>query len=70
MERQTVSSSNIAAIGYEEPSETLEIEFLNGSIYQYYGVSENTYDQLMSASSHGAFLNHEIRDNYSYERVG
>jgi hypothetical protein len=38
MNRQRVESSNIAAIGYESASATLEVEFMNGTLYEYYGV--------------------------------
>ena len=34
MERQEVDSSNIDAVGYDETTQTLEIEFRNG-VYQY-----------------------------------
>ena len=36
MERQYVSSSNIASIGYDPDNLVLEIEFLSGAVYQYY----------------------------------
>ena len=70
MERDSVASSNIASIGYDAPSQTLEVEFLNGTIYQYYGVPENLYDQLMQAGSKGRFLNTYIKNAYGYSRVG
>jgi len=70
MERYSVASSNIASIGYDGPSQILEVEFLNGSIYQYYGVPENMYDQLMQAGSKGVFLNTYIKNAYGYSRVG
>ena len=70
MERYSVASSNIASIGYDAPSQTLEVEFLNGTIYQYYGVPENLYDQLMQAGSKGRFLNTYIKNAYGYSRVG
>ena len=35
MERQYVSSSNIASIGYDPDNQVLEIEFLSGAVYQY-----------------------------------
>ena len=38
MIRDLVASSNIASIGYDPDSETLEIEFTNGSIYQYFNI--------------------------------
>ena len=38
MERQSVSSSNLASVGYDPNSETLEIEFKGGTIYRYFNV--------------------------------
>ena len=42
MQRYSVASSNVAAVGYDPATETLEVEFLSGSIYQYYNVPENS----------------------------
>lgn len=65
-----MSSSNIASIGYDSISQILEVEFLNGAIYQYYDVPETLYDGLMSADSHGKYLNEYIKKGgYSYSRV-
>jgi len=36
MERQYVTSSNLQSLGYDPTSKTLEIEFNDGAIYQYY----------------------------------
>lgn len=70
MDRQPVASSNIASIGYENETETLEVEFLNGSIYEYRNVPLVVYEELMSASSYGSYFNREIRTAYAYEKVG
>jgi uncharacterized protein len=70
MIREPVGSSNVASIGYDAPSETLEVEFTNGSIYQYFNIPSGLYDQLMSASSKGQFLNVYIKNAYPYSRVG
>ena len=70
MERHSVASSNIASIGYYALTETLEVEFLNGSIYQYYNCPESMYDQLMKEGSKGKFLNVYIKNAYPYSRVG
>lgn len=70
MERQTVSSSNLASVGYDPNSEILEVEFLsNGKIYEYYNVPQFTYDRLMEASSIGRYFNIEIKDVYSCNPV-
>lgn len=70
MERIYVVSSNIRSIGYDASSMILEVEFLNGSIYQYYDVPEALYEGLMAADSHGKFLNEYIKKGgYRYDRV-
>lgn len=69
MERQRVSSSNIRSIGYDNSTSTLEIEFINGRIYQYYNVSERVYSSLMSASSHGQYLVANIVNNFKYKEL-
>lgn len=68
--RESVASSNVASVGYDEQSETLEVEFLNGSIYQYFNVGPEVYAQFRAAASKGMFLNTYIRNAYPYSRVG
>jgi len=69
MNRISVNSSNISAIGYESSSNILEIEFNDGSIYQYSNVPQGEYDGIMGASSHGQYLHQHIRDRYSYKKI-
>ena len=70
MNREPVASSNLTSVGYDEAAQTLEIEFSNGSIYQYYNVGSDLYEQFMLAPSKGQFLNTYIRNAYPYSRVG
>lgn len=70
MNRDLVASSNIASIGYDPDSETLEVEFRNGSIYQYFNVPNGLNDQLMASASKGQFLNAYVRNSYPFSRVG
>lgn len=70
MERQAVSSSNLASVGYDPSSETLEVEFVSsGKVYEYYNVPQFMYERLMEAGSHGQFFNAEIRNAYSCSPV-
>jgi hypothetical protein len=69
MERQTVSSSNLASVGYDPQSQTLEVEFSIGTIYQYFNVTQEIHDQLMAAPSKGQFLNTYIKNGHPYSRV-
>jgi hypothetical protein len=69
MERVEVDSSNLASVGHDSGSETLEVEFKNGSVYQYYNVPDALFSELMAASSKGAFFNTYIRNAFPYSRV-
>lgn len=70
MNRTHVSSSNIASIGYDPGTQTLEVEFLDGSVYQYHNVSLSVYESLMSASSHGHYLDTYVKKRgYRYSKV-
>lgn len=69
MNRVSVESSNIASIGYDEATSTLEVEFLNGSVYRYSGVPPARHRGLMDADSHGKYLNANIKGTYRYTRV-
>lgn len=69
MEREMVSSSTVLSIGYEPTSSTLEVEFKNGGVYQYYNVPETIYQQLMASDSKGKFLHAYIKPAYPCSRV-
>ncbi|EOD8991803.1 KTSC domain-containing protein [Klebsiella variicola] len=69
MQRDAVSSSNIMSAGYDPASETMEIEFKDGAVYQYYNVSEHLYSQFESAPSKGQFFNIYIKNAVPFSRV-
>lgn len=69
MERTPVSSSNIAAIGYEPESGVLEVEFINGAVYSYSGVPLGEYEGLMSSDSKGKYLHANIKGRYPYSKL-
>jgi len=69
MYRTQVNSSNIRSIGYDVQSSVLEVEFTSGDVYQYFSVPEYLYQQFLQTSSHGQFLNENIRYNYRYQKV-
>jgi hypothetical protein len=68
MQRQPVSSSNIASIGYDEPTQLLEVEYLNGGLYHYFNVPSVVHDALMAAPSHGTYLNAYVKGQYQYQK--
>ncbi len=64
MERQQVESSAIAAIGYDEATQVLEVEFRAGRIYQYSPVPSTVHAWLMKAPHKGGIFNRLVRDRY------
>ena len=69
MERIPVSSSHISSVGYDPDGHVLEVEFTDGSVYQYFDVPEAEYESLMSASSHGSYLNANIKGRYAHAKL-
>ena len=69
MQRTPVSSSNLASVGYDASSATLEIAFNEGGVYQYYQVPESVYHGLMAASSKGRYFDSMIKKVYSCHKI-
>jgi hypothetical protein len=71
MNRIPVASSNLAAVGYDSANSVLEITFLDGGIYQYYGVPSQIHAGLMSAGSKGSYFDQYVKKaGYRYSKVG
>lgn len=69
MDKIAVSSSTIRAVGYEEPTQTLEVEFKAGSTYQYASVPKAVYQRFMVAPSKGKFLAQFIKEKYKTTKI-
>ncbi|MBD1922182.1 lysine--tRNA ligase [Microcoleus sp. FACHB-831] len=63
------SSSFIKAFDYKAETQTLSVEFDNGSIYNYRDVPDGVYQCLKKAPSVGQFFNTYIKENYGFDRV-
>jgi len=68
MEREYVESSMIRSFGFE--ISTLEIEFKNGAVWQYFDVPESVYYEMKEANSCGKFFHSNIKGQYSESQVG
>ena len=62
MDRDQVSSSLVASVGYDADEELLEVELQDAKVYQYREVPEATYQGLLNADSIGQYFNHYIRE--------
>ena len=64
-----VISSMAMAVGYDRNEHILQVEFQSGSVYQYLGVDEDTWEDLHSSDSVGSFFNQEIKGRYDCDRL-
>jgi hypothetical protein len=64
MRRRLVNSSSIRTVGYDGSTRALELEYVNGSVYQYFDVPQPTYAGLLAAPSIGNYVNTEIKPYY------
>ena len=69
MERKRINSSKIRAVGYDPKSQVLEIEFSDGKLIQYRGVSSEVHRQFMAAPSVTSFFEDKIDENFPSSRV-
>jgi len=69
MKLTPVHSSSLAAIGYDERAQILQVEFASGRIYEYEDVPEFLYRALSAARSKGSYFNQSIRDRYDCHEV-
>ena len=69
MNRVPVTSSNVASVGYDAASQTLEVEFLDGALYQYFDVPSGVHDGLLGAASVGGYLNQNVKNTFRYAKL-
>ena len=70
MQRQPVNSSDVAGIGYDATTETLEIEFKASGVYRYFSVPQAIHDEFARTPSPGKFFLQHITGRYAWEKIG
>ncbi|HJW19280.1 MAG TPA: KTSC domain-containing protein [Candidatus Nitrosotalea sp.] len=70
MEKTRVKSSSIRIIGYDESEQILEIDFVHGGTYRYFGVPKPIYDNLMKyEEAYGKYHARFIKNRYRHEKI-
>ena len=69
MDRKKVNSSSIRSVGYDERNRALEMEFNDGRIVQYSGVSAEVHRRLMSAPSLVSYFRDNIEESFTSKRI-
>lgn len=64
-----VDSSRINAIGYDEDSQTMVIEFQRGGKYAYTNVDKQLHSNFMKHPSKGKYFESSIKDNPNLETI-
>ncbi len=65
MNRKRIWASKLSAVGYQEETQVLEIEFFDGAIYQYTKVPKHIYQALMITSAQDIYFEQCIKGKYS-----
>lgn len=64
MDRHPVGGTSIISVGYDDATTTLEVEFKQGRIYQYFDVPRGHYEALLREASPGAYLAAHVKPYY------
>lgn len=62
-------SSSIAAATYDQARQLLRLSFVPSGTYEYLDVPPPVIIRFLNASSHGRFVNGQIKPNYRVRRV-
>lgn len=66
MQAAAVESTTLVSVAYDAGRELLQLEFRNGTIYQYLGVPAEVHEALLRAPSKGQYFNRAIRGQFPY----
>lgn len=69
MRRIAVRSTAIRSVGYDAREKVLELEFSDGTIYQFLPVPRSVFEELMRAGSKGTYFDNHIRLRYIHRQV-
>ena len=62
-------STVIRSIEYDAAGAVLRVMFVTGSVYEYYEVPQEVYEQFKSFREKGVFYNGQIKGKYRFARV-
>ena len=69
MQRFPIPSTEFTQVGYQEDSETLEIQFVKGGVYQFFNVPSSVFDEFMSAPSREGYYHSKIGERFPCTRI-
>ncbi len=69
LEQYTATITTSTIIDYQHKGVTLKVNFLDGSIYEYFNVPRAMYIKLVNADSQGRFARRHIFNSFVYRNV-
>jgi len=65
-----MQSRLLARIAYDHDQAILQLEFRDETVYRYFQVPSQIYQDILHADSKGAYFNHHIRNVFRGARLG
>lgn len=65
----TVTTTSSGVVDFDYKTETLQINFADGSSYEYFGVPKALYIKLINAPAFGRFARRHIYNSFPYRSV-
>lgn len=62
-------SSHLQSYEYDPDTQILTVQFVSGSIYQYFNVPHTEYWNLRQSGGSGSYFHDKIRTSYGYQKI-
>jgi curved DNA-binding protein CbpA len=69
LEKYTEIITSSRLVDFEYKSQTLKINFADGSSYEYFGLPKNTYEKFVSSNTPDRFARRHIYHSFVYRKV-
>ncbi len=66
----TITTTSVGIVDFEYKNETLQINFIDGNSYEYFGVPKALYVKLVNAPALGRFARRHIYSSFPYRSAG
>jgi DnaJ-class molecular chaperone len=68
-ENEHISSADTGIADFKHKGQLLEVSFMDGSTYEYFGVSKNIFTRFVNADKQLRFAKRNIFNSYLYRRA-